>query len=178
MHRLRSREGAFLPVALLAAVVVAVWLMLLRLAVAFWRSELSWRYVAEQSRRDAPWYYRVAGVWGAMPGSLLLLAGVVGAVALVALRRFEVPDRIGAWFALGTVSALTAIDLTLASPFGRLSIPAVEGFGLTPILEHPAMAIHPPLLYLGLACALPLALIAMRDEHTADDAQRSRRATR
>ena len=175
MHRLRSREGAFLPVALLAAVVVAVWLMLLRLAVAFWRSELSWRYVAEQSRRDAPWYYRVAGVWGAMPGSLLLLAGVVGAVALVALRRFEVPDRIGAWFALGTVSALTAIDLTLASPFGRLSIPAVEGFGLTPILEHPAMAIHPPLLYLGLACALPLALIAMRDEHTADDAQRSRR---
>ena len=161
--------------ALLTLLVGAVWLMLLRLAIAFWRSELSWRYVAEQSRRDAPWYYRVAGVWGAMPGSLLLLAGIVGAVALVALRRFEAADRVGAWFAFGTVCALTTVDLTLASPFGRLSIPAVEGFGLTPILEHPAMAIHPPLLYIGLACALPVALIAMRREHTADEAQRSRR---
>lgn len=168
VDRLRLR-GTLLPVALLALIVSAVWLMLLRLAVAFWRSELSWRYVAEQSRRDAPWYYRVAGVWGAMPGSLLLLAGIVGAVALVALRRVEAADRIGAWFALGTVIALTAIDLTLASPFGRLSIPAVEGFGLTPILEHPAMAIHPPLLYLGLACALPVALIAMRRTADATD---------
>jgi cytochrome c biogenesis factor len=167
-----------LSVALLAVLVAAVWLMLLRLGLAFWRSELSWRYVAEQSRVGAPWYYRVAGVWGAMPGSLLLLTGIVGLVALVALRRIDVADRVGAWFALGTVGALTVVDLTLASPFRRLSIPAVEGFGLTPILEHPAMAIHPPLLYLGLACALPVALIAMRREPSGADASEATRRSR
>ena len=53
--------------------------------------------------------------------------------------------------AVATVAGLTLIDVTLASPFGRLDAPAVRGFGLNPILEHPAMTIHPPLLYAGLA---------------------------
>ena len=71
---------------LLAAgvVVAAIWVLLIRLALAFWRSELGWTYVAEQSRIDAPWYYRVAGVWGGMEGSLLLFAGVVGLCGLLA----------------------------------------------------------------------------------------------
>jgi cytochrome c-type biogenesis protein CcmF len=42
-------------------------------------------------------------------------------------------------------------DGRFADPFRRLEVPAIDGGGLVPILEHPAMLYHPPLLYLGLA---------------------------
>jgi cytochrome c-type biogenesis protein CcmF len=145
----------------LLGITAAVWLALGRLAVAFVANELDWRYVAEQSRVDAPWYYRLAGVWGGMDGSLLLFTGILGAVAVLAVRRSSAAVR---WWAAGTVGALTLIDLTLASPFGRLDAPAVRGFGLTPILEHPAMTVHPPLLYLGLAAAFGAFLVGLDGE--------------
>ena len=143
---------------LLAAgvVVAAIWVLLIRLALAFWRSELGWTYVAEQSRIDAPWYYRVAGVWGGMEGSLLLFAGVVGLCGLLAARR----SPAGAWVVAVTSGALLTVDLAVASPFSRLDIPAVGGFGLTPILEHPAMTVHPPVLYLGFGLAFGAFVIA------------------
>jgi len=141
------------------AVTAVLWLAVARLAAAFLGNELQWRYVAEQSRRDAPWYYRLAGVWGGSEGSLLLFAAVVGLVACIALRR---PRRAPVvWYAAATIAALVLIDLIFASPFGRLDTPAVRGFGLTPILEHPAMAVHPPLLYAGLGCAFAAALVAL-----------------
>ena len=75
------------------SVTAVVWLALIRLAVAFLGHELEWRYVAEQSRRDAPWYYRLAGVWGGSEGSLLLFAGVLAAVASVAAWRLRRRSR-------------------------------------------------------------------------------------
>ncbi len=141
------------------AITAAVWLAIGRLAIAFLGNELQWRYVAEQSRRDAPWYYRLAGVWGGSEGSLLLFAAIIGLVACVALRRRQ--HAVVGWFAAITVAALVFIDLVFATPFGRLNTPAVRGFGLTPILEHPAMAVHPPLLYAGFGCAFAGALVAL-----------------
>ncbi len=141
------------------AITALVWLAAGRLAIAFLGNELQWRYIAEQSRRDAPWYYRLAGVWGGSEGSLLLFAAIVGLVACRALRH---PQHAAvAWYATAMVAGLVAINLIFASPFGRLDTPAVRGFGLTPILEHPAMAIHPPLLYAGFGCAFAAALIAL-----------------
>ena len=145
-----SRGSARVARAVLVAVTIVVWLALVRLAAAFVGNELSWRYVAEQSRTDAPWYYRLAGVWGGMDGSLLLFTGILGVVAAVGGWR---SNAVASWWAAGTVGALALVDVVLASPFGRLDAPAVRGFGLTPILEHPAMVVHPPLLYVGLACA-------------------------
>ena len=141
------------------AITAVVWLAVGRLAIAFVGSELQWRYVAEQSRSDAPWYYRLAGVWGGSEGSLLLFAAIVGLVACVALR--DVRRAAVGWFATLTVAALALINVVFASPFGRLDAPAVRGFGLTPILEHPAMAVHPPLLYAGFGCAFAAALVAL-----------------
>ena len=145
--------------AALYALTALVWLALARLAWAFLDSELHWRYVAQQSRSDAPWYYRLAGVWGGSEGSLLLFAGVLAAVACVAARSLQRPLAI--WFGAGTVAAMVTIDLLFASPFGTLDTPALRGFGLTPILEHPAMAVHPPLLYVGLACSLAAAMAVL-----------------
>jgi len=136
--------------AVLVVLTAVVWLGLVRLGWAFLDRQLDWRYVAEQSRPGLPWWYRMAGVWAGMEGSLLLFTGIVGGVAVVATRRAPVAVT-GA--AVVTVGALAAIDLGLASPFRRLDLPAVGGFGMNPILEHPAMTIHPPLLYLGLAAA-------------------------
>ncbi len=136
-----------------------IWLALARLAVAFLTNELSWSYVAGQSRRDAPWYYRLAGVWGGSEGSLLLFTGVVAAIVSIEARRCRRPSIV--WAATITVVTLTCIDLAFASPFGRLDAPALRGFGLTPILEHPAMAIHPPLLYVGLAGTAAAALAVL-----------------
>ncbi len=141
------------------AITGGVWLLLLRLSIAFLRSEMSWRYVAEHSRRDAPWYYRLAGVWGGSQGSLLLFVAITALIASIAARQCR--SRRAALFGLGTTTVLMVLNLWLASPFGRLSVPAVRGFGLTPILEHPAMAVHPPMLYIGLAATLAVAMSAL-----------------
>jgi cytochrome c-type biogenesis protein NrfE len=136
----------------LAIGVVLLWISLIRLARAFLGSELDWVAVAMYSRRDAPWYYRLAGVWGGLEGSLWLFTAIVATVALIGLRRSQ--SRLALAYAHGVIASFVAISLALVNPFRRLAVPAVGGFGLTPILEHPAMAVHPPLLYLGLASTL------------------------
>lgn len=136
----------------------ACWLAIVRLGVAFWRLSLDWTYVAEQSRVDAPWYYRIAGVWGGMEGSLLLFTAIVATAMAFAARRSSVAVVVGA---VATVGTLLVTNLAVASPFGRQDVPSTSGFGLNPILEHPAMAIHPPLLYGGLAAAAGAAVAAL-----------------
>jgi len=142
----------------LGALTIAVWLGLIRLAIAFLGEELEWRYVAEQSRVDAPWPYRLAGVWAGMEGSLLLFVGILGVVGCLASRRAGVLPRSAA---AATVAALAAVSVLLASPFERLAAPALRGFGMNPILEHPAMTVHPPVLYAGLAASFGAAIVAV-----------------
>jgi cytochrome c-type biogenesis protein NrfE len=152
-----EQNGAVQRIRLVLWVLTGVlWLATVRLTIALGRSELSWRYVAQQSRIDAPWYYRLAALWGGSEGSMLFFTTVVATVAVVAAHRCQ--SRAPLRLAVATVTGLAAVSMLFASPFGSLSAPAVRGFGLTPILEHPAMAIHPPLLYLGLAATLGAAM--------------------
>ena len=59
----------------------------------------------------------------------------------------------------GLVGATALVVLVLADPFSTLAFPALDGAGLTPILEHPALLYHPPVLYLGQTLlAVPFAL--------------------
>jgi cytochrome c biogenesis factor len=89
---------------------------------------------------------------------LLLFVAIVAAVAVVAGWRAV---ALAQWWAAATVAALASISLIVAWPFARLGVPATRGFGLNPILEHPAMAVHPPLLYTGTALTLGAVLAAM-----------------
>jgi cytochrome c-type biogenesis protein NrfE len=50
---------------------------------------------------------------------------------------------------LAVTAGFAAICLAFVSPFARTSLPPLDGLGMAPVLEHPAMLIHPPLLYLG-----------------------------
>jgi cytochrome c-type biogenesis protein CcmF len=138
-------------------------------------------YVAEAARRGASRPFRLAGLWGGMAGSLLLWTTVTAVVTVWALRRIgrALPSLVGT-----TQSVAAAIILGLAvtvrwasDPFATLNIPATDGGGIVPILEHPAMLIHPPLLYIGLALTMPLfALTIAAQFHSAADEAWSRSA--
>lgn len=150
------------------------------LAEAFWSHDYSLAYVADHARRDAGTATRLSGLWGGMAGSLLVFA--LGTAVAAAVAAGRAPARLqGAVAAVGAAvtGALALIVVAFADPFARLEIPAVDGAGLTPILEHPAMLYHPPLVYAGLtsltaAFALTVAALA-REGLDEDWAARVRR---
>ncbi len=123
------------------------------LARALVGADTSFVYVADFSRRGASAPYRLAGLWGGMAGSLLWLATLVGLAGTVTAWRLRDRRRQGDVAAVtgATVATLVMLVVAFADPFATLALPPVDGAGLTPILEHPAMLYHPPLLYLGLA---------------------------
>jgi cytochrome c-type biogenesis protein CcmF len=138
----------------LGAVVVANAAATGWLARALLANDFSWAYVADFSRRDTSGPYRLAALWGGMAGSLLWFATLVGVVGWFTARRSRhdpVTTRAVVTVTLALVLALDGLVLAFTDPFARLDTPALDGRGLTPILEHPAMVYHPPLLYLGLA---------------------------
>ena len=158
---------------------------LVLLATALVTVDGSFTYVADHTSRATPWPYRLAGLWGGMAGSLLLwtwMAAVWAMAAGRALRR-RVPELIGrAHTVFGAYLGLFCGLLVVVSrPFDRLAIPALDGGGLTPVLLHPAMLYHPPLLYAGaVGLLVPFALAAAAltrrggsDEHWRAPAVRS-----
>jgi cytochrome c-type biogenesis protein CcmF len=123
------------------------------LAYAFLASDFSVAYVAENSNVLLPWPYRITAVWGAHEGSLLLWVAVL-ALWTLAVARFsrhlplEFSSRVLG--VLGLVSfGFLLFMLTTSDPFIRLLPPVEQGRDLNPILQDPAMAIHPPMLYTG-----------------------------
>ena len=118
--------------------------------------DFSLAYVARNGSRSTPLLYTVASLWGALEGSILLWALVLGAYLLLVARRFRhrATDPLVAW-ALVVMFAVAAFFFALmlgpANPFRVLSGPIpVDGPGPNPLLQnHPLMAVHPPLLYLG-----------------------------
>jgi cytochrome c-type biogenesis protein CcmF len=133
------------------------------LAWALLTGDFTLAYVAEATSRSMSWPYRLGALWGGMAGSLLLwcflLAGG-SAVAASALRRAGSELQAGAQAVFATLTGGAVLVLLMAAdPFARLAFPALDGGGLTPILEHPAMLYHPPILYLGqTVLAVPFAL--------------------
>ncbi|MBW3627159.1 MAG: cytochrome c biogenesis protein CcsA, partial [Actinobacteria bacterium] len=120
-------------------------------------------YVAESTNRATSWPYRLAGLWGGMEGSLLFWSWLLSLAAVLGLRslRRHRPDLLDAVAAVltGLTGAFVAVGAVFADPFATLAVPAIDGGGLAPILEHPAMLYHPPLLYAGLVLlAVPFAL--------------------
>ena len=122
--------------------------------VALLRNDFTLRYVAENSSRSTPTFYKVLALWAADDGSLLLwnlvLAGYVAAVAL-RFRRNRPPTFA---YALSVLLAVQVFYLTIVSgparPFAPLADVPLDGRGPSPLLQnHPLMAVHPPFLYLG-----------------------------
>jgi cytochrome c-type biogenesis protein CcmF len=120
---------------------------------AFFKNDFTVLYVANNSNSELPTFYRFAAVWGAHEGSLLLwaLALSTWSVAVAALSR-SLPETFAARVlgVLGIVSiGFQLFILLTSSPFERLFPAAVDGRDLNPLLQDPALAIHPPMLYVG-----------------------------
>lgn len=136
-------------IAIFPLVLLACGLLILSLL----RNDFSIEYVWRVSSVEMPTYLKVTALWGGQAGSLLfwnaMLALFTAAAMLGQWRRHRelMPYVIG-------VSALTQIfflllNVFVENPFVHLPIVPLDGQGLNPILRHPGMIIHPPLLYLG-----------------------------
>jgi cytochrome c-type biogenesis protein CcmF len=143
----------------LAALCVAAFAIL---EAAFLRSDFSYALVAEGSSTDTPTFYKVTAVWATQDGSLLLWATLLSlfASAVLFLTRRSLRD-IAPW-ATAVLGCVAAFFLLLMvgweNPFDTLAVPPQEGAGLNPLLRHPAMMIHPPMLYTGyVGFAIPFA---------------------
>jgi cytochrome c-type biogenesis protein CcmF len=138
------------------------------LVVLFVQSDFSVSTVAANSHSDKPLIYKIAGAWGNHEGSMLLWC-LVSAVFGAALASTRGSQGLGLWArAIGVQGFVTAgaliYTLFLSNPFARLDPAPMQGSGLNPLLQDPALAAHPPLLYLGyvgLSVPFSLALAAL-----------------
>ena len=123
-------------------------------------SDFSLRYVASFTSANLPFVYKVSAFWGGQAGSMLfwclILAGYA-ALATFANRRSV--RELMPWVTGTNAMVLLFFIATTAiasNPFERLDWVPADGRGLNPQLQNPAMAIHPPMLYLGyVATAIP-----------------------
>lgn len=117
------------------------------------RHDFAVAFVADNGSRSTGLYYTVTSLWAAHDGSLLLWCLVLTGY-LAVLGRRGARDALHAW-ALAVTAAVTVFFVALAfvtgGVFDRVSPVPLDGPGPTPLLsDHPAMGVHPPLLYLGL----------------------------
>ncbi len=139
-----------------------VTLAVVALEVLLVRSDFHIEYVAGYSNRDLPLFYKLAALWGGQAGSLLFWTWILTLYGAVAtwINRHR-PGKLVPYM-LGIVALTAAFFLVLnkfaANPFKELAVDTgaglqpwapQDGRGLNPLLQHPAMVVHPPLLYLG-----------------------------
>jgi cytochrome c-type biogenesis protein CcmF len=116
-------------------------------------TDFSIKYVAFNTTRATPVYYRVTGLWGALEGSLLLWEWVLiifaGITAWVYRDRHrEMMPWVIMIFSIVSVFFLGVIGF-LSNPFETMFPVPPDGRGLNPLLEDANMMTHPPLLYTG-----------------------------
>src|SRR3989440_506249 len=123
------------------------------LELAFLRSDFSFETVATHSSTTTPGFYKAAAVWSSQEGSLLLWAWLVACWSSLVLFLTRKRLRDVAPYATAVLLVFGAFFVSLlvfaATPFHTLNPVPPEGNGLNPLLRHPSMMIHPPMLYSG-----------------------------
>jgi cytochrome c-type biogenesis protein CcmF len=141
-----SRRAVYAIAALLTLAVVII-------EVAFLSDDFGFQLVATHSSTTTETKYKLAAMWSSQEGSLLLWAFVLSLASSAALYVTKNRHREIAPWATAVLMFLGAFFIGLmlfdASPFHTLSPAPAEGAGLNPLLRHPSMMIHPPMLYSG-----------------------------
>ena len=116
-------------------------------------SDFSLINVFQNSHTTKPLFYKISGVWGNHEGSMLLWILVLN---IFNYFIFKLYNKINSKFvskALETqaliIIGFTLFTLLTSNPFEQMKITPENGLGFNPILQDPALAIHPPLLYIG-----------------------------
>ncbi len=138
------------------------------------------QFVYEVTSRSMPTYLKVTAWWGGQAGSLLFWSWLMSAFAsLVTLRKWDRDREFLPWvifvacFTLAFFVGMTAffenpfrvfyqtttgVEAYLFQPANSVLFTPEDGQGLNPLLRHPGMIIHPPMLYLGfVAYVIPFA---------------------
>ncbi|HXV80854.1 MAG TPA: heme lyase CcmF/NrfE family subunit [Candidatus Binatia bacterium] len=149
---IRPRTLAFTRLAIFAQFAL-VTLAAASLIYALVTTDFSIRYVAFNTTRATPIYYRITGLWGALEGSLLLWEWILiifsGLVAWIYRdRQRETMPWVLMVFSIVSAFFLGVIAF-VSNPFETISPPPPDGRGLNPLLEDANMMTHPPLLYAG-----------------------------
>ncbi len=121
-------------------------------------------YVAQTSSREQAWIYKIPALWGGQAGSLLFWGWMLSAFSALALFQNRNRNRALIPWVIVMLSANTLFFAVLTgfvtNPFEALPPGHAysNGQGLNPILQHPVMLIHPPILYTGfVGFAIPFA---------------------
>ena len=144
----RSAEHGVYAAALLLS------LAMLGLEVALLTDRFDLKFVSQISAREQPWIFKLA-LWGGQDGSLLLWAWVLATMSAIAVFQNRTRNRaLMPWVIVSLMSNLlffTALVLFVSNPFDPFPAGTApsNGQGMNPLLQHPAMLIHPPILYVG-----------------------------
>jgi cytochrome c-type biogenesis protein CcmF len=154
LHRIAAICGMASWLALTGVMVILVWALLER--------DFHFDYVARYSSRLLSWKYSVSALWVGQAGSLLLWAWMLASMAIF-FRFLPTTDAILRDSAFGMLmmylSYLTGLMIFAADPCQANLVVRREGLGLSPILQHPSMLLHPPVVFLAYATwTIPFAL--------------------
>ncbi|MFW6183512.1 MAG: heme lyase CcmF/NrfE family subunit [Chloroflexota bacterium] len=140
----RNATASTFPLLLLASGLLIVLLL---------RNDFSVEYVWRVTSTEMPTYLKVTALWGGQAGSLLfwnlLLAGFTAAAML---RKWDDQRPLMPYaIVMASITQIFFLGLTafVENPFAQQAVVPAEGQGLNPLLRHPGMIIHSPMLYLG-----------------------------
>jgi cytochrome c-type biogenesis protein CcmF len=136
---------------------IGVWVLvtccMLLLVYAFLTFDFSVRYVALNTNRGTPFYYRITSLWGALEGSIVLWTWLLSLYTLIVVVQYRRRQPDFYPWVLAVMLAIGAFFLLVmtipAPPFERLTPIPPDGRGLNPLLEDTGMITHPVALYLG-----------------------------
>ncbi len=123
------------------------------LILSFVNSDFSNETVFNHSHTTKPLFYKISGTWGNHEGSLLLWLLVLTLFIFVFLLRSKNQPKqykiLTLLFQQIIIIGFFIFLIQTSNPFNHVFPVPKEGLGLNPILQDPALAIHPPILYLG-----------------------------
>jgi len=156
--------------------VIAVWFLLtlacLILVYLLTNEHFEIEYVASVSSRAMPWYLKATALWGGQAGSLLFWSWLMSSyTGIMMLRNWSKERDMQPYIitaSMLTLAFFVSLNVFVENPFNVLWIDSSgnitssvmrpdanfmftpkDGTGLNPLLRHPGMIIHPPMLYLG-----------------------------
>ena len=125
----------------------------LGLIISFINSDFSNETVYNHSHSTKPLFYKISGTWGNHEGSLLLWLLVLTLFLFLFLLKSKEQNKkyriLTLFFQQIIIIGFFIFLLKTSNPFSYIFPTPAEGLGLNPILQDPALAIHPPILYLG-----------------------------
>ncbi len=125
----------------------------LTLIFAFISSDFSNLAVYNNSHTEKPLFYKISGTWGNHEGSLLLWLLVLSLFILIfffkSKKLLDAFRILTIFFQQIIILGFLLFIIFTSNPFQLIIPTPLEGLGLNPILQDPALAIHPPILYLG-----------------------------